>query len=353
MTKSGVNLYLDAGMQSVANDHPNFSAIMEKLLANADVQEIEDLVDIPKNLLKVSQGHISIVGEELKYDGTPLHNALTVRIIDLLKRQKPVDSLMKFMDNLMQNPSFRAVNELYGFLEACTLPITADGHFLAYKKVSKDYMSIHANPDGSHIDNHIGQKPSMPRNMVDEDSERTCSNGLHVCSYGYLDSFGSDGPQDHVLVVKINPKDVVAVPKDYNNQKMRVCAYEVVSEIPQKTEIKDRYNTDETYIRDEDEDEDDLDDEDNFESPCADCDDEDCESRDVPFRGTAKAAPQITKTTKIAPAKKAAPVGNWECRSAYDPDLSEFYANMTAGKAKYKFAQDFGVDFTDVRIRKA
>jgi hypothetical protein len=50
---------------------------------------------------------------------------------------------------------------------------------------------------------------------------------LHVCSQSYLGHFGGD----RVIVCKINPKDVVSVPADYNNAKMRVCRYEVVSEL--------------------------------------------------------------------------------------------------------------------------
>jgi len=31
MTKSGINLYLDGKMESVANDHPNYQAIVDTL----------------------------------------------------------------------------------------------------------------------------------------------------------------------------------------------------------------------------------------------------------------------------------------------------------------------------------
>ena len=41
-------------------------------------------------------------------------------------------------------------------------------------------------------------------------------------------SFGGE----RILVLKINPRDVVAIPSDYNNSKGRTCRYEVVDEIP-------------------------------------------------------------------------------------------------------------------------
>jgi len=307
MTKSGINLYLDGKMESVANDHPNYQAIVDTLLSgNATEAEIDSLVNIPKAVARFSNGRITIDNDEFRYDGMAMHNALTTRILDLLKKQKPVDSLVKFMENLMENPSFRAVNELYGFLEACTLPITSDGCFLAYKRVSQDFTSIHANPDGTHLDNAIGKVVKMARNLVDEDPNQTCSSGLHVCSFGYLSSFSGA----RTVVVKVNPKNVVAVPVDYNNQKMRVCEYEVVSEIPNETEIKDQYSTDDYSYAGDDE----------------------------------------PKATADKPAPKT---GNWECRSAFDEDLAEYYSGMTAGQAKYRFSRDFDVDFTEVRIRKA
>jgi hypothetical protein len=78
----------------------------------------------------------------------------------------------------MENPSYRAVNELYGFLEKNRLPITPDGHFLAYKKVRDDYKDIHSGT----MDNSVGKIVEMERNQVNDDKNQTCSSGLHFCS---------------------------------------------------------------------------------------------------------------------------------------------------------------------------
>ncbi len=72
----------------------------------------------------------------------------------------------------------------------------------------------------------------MPRNEVDENSEVTCSQGLHVASYSYMDHY----PGERIVICKVNPKDVVAVPADYNNAKMRVSGYEVVGEVELKND---------------------------------------------------------------------------------------------------------------------
>jgi hypothetical protein len=125
----------------------------------------------------------------------------------------------------MQNPSKRAVEELYGFLEKGNLPLTPDGHFLAYKKVRQDFKDCHTGT----MDNSVGQVVEMERNAVDDDQNRTCSAGLHFCSKEYLPHFG--GHDARTVILKINPRDVVSIPTDYNNAKGRACRYEVIGEL--------------------------------------------------------------------------------------------------------------------------
>jgi hypothetical protein len=103
--------------------------------------------------------------------------------------------------------------------------ITDDGHILAYKKVSADYKDIYSGT----FDNSVGQIVEMRRNLVNEDRTKTCSSGLHFCSMSYLSSYGT-GPGSRVVIVKVNPRDVVSVPMDYNFAKARCCRYEVVDE---------------------------------------------------------------------------------------------------------------------------
>lgn len=235
-TKQGVVAYLSSGPKTISRDAFRYEEALS-LLRNGETTEQEFLESV--DIETVFNDIIVRINEDLffdpmtnsvEYKGESLHPVLSKRLIEMWmsKGTDGILYLVRFLENLYENPSYRAVQELYGFLDACDLPITEDGHFLAYKRVDENYMSMHANPDGTRVDNHIGQKPSMPRNKVDEDSNRTCSRGLHVCSFEYLAAFGGA----HTMCVKVNPRDVVAVPKDYNNAKMRVCLYEVVGEIP-------------------------------------------------------------------------------------------------------------------------
>jgi hypothetical protein len=71
----------------------------------------------------------------------------------------------------------------------------------------------------------------MERNAVDDNKDVTCSAGLHFCSRSYLDHFGGD----RIMILKINPADVVSIPSDYNDAKGRACRYEVIGELEGET----------------------------------------------------------------------------------------------------------------------
>ena len=133
-------------------------------------------------------------------------------------------SLVWFLDNLIQNPDSHVLEQLYPFLLHNDIDISEGGHLIAYKKVRPDYYDIHSQT----IRNMPGDAPEMPRVMVQNDPSKTCAAGLHVCAKSYLNQFGYT--TDRVVLVKVNPRDVVSVPYDYNGAKMRVCKYEVLSD---------------------------------------------------------------------------------------------------------------------------
>jgi len=210
---------------TIDTDHPKYKQALDSIRQKNWDRFIE-LVDMSKQVQSFFDGTgVRVQDGSIKYNGQIIHNTLTKRIINFMRDGLPHEPLLNFFKNLMENPSHRAVNELYDFLEVGELPITEDGCFLAFKNVRSNYMDIHSGK----FDNSVGKVCEMPRNAVDEDKERTCSYGLHFCSIKYLPSFmDSDGGK--TMIVKINPKDVVAIPADYNNTKGRTCRYEVVAE---------------------------------------------------------------------------------------------------------------------------
>jgi len=222
---NNITVVIGSKPHTIAKSHITYNKVVEAI-KEGDWDKVADLVEPKKVVLNYGKGNISIQGETLYWKGKVMHNALTNRMIAMLQDEFPIEPLVLFMENLMTNPSKRAVDELYGFLEKNSLPITPDGCFLAYKKVRNDYLDIHSGT----MNNSVGMIVEMERNEVDDNKDQTCSTGLHFCSQEYLPSFGS-GAGNRVVILKINPRDVVSIPSDYNNAKGRACRYEVVGEI--------------------------------------------------------------------------------------------------------------------------
>lgn len=264
------------------SSNPQFESAITAI-KNEDIVGIRKAVKLKEAIIEASSGRLELVDGTIFVKGVKLNHSLVSRIVKMFADGFNINPLLLFLDNLLLNPSFRAQKELYGFLNACSLPITDDGYFMAYKKVNMNYTDIHSGT----MDNSVGQIVSMERNQVDEDSSRTCSSGLHVCSQDYLPHFGSawgcSDSDSRVVLVKINPKDVVAVPEDYDNAKMRVCEYEVVDELKgYKDRMTDDFTTeysDEDLNEDWDEDSDEAFME-GWDDDCNDCNDCDCTDED-------------------------------------------------------------------------
>ena len=185
-------------------------------------------------VIKEAEG-FDIQGEEIFYKGEKLPKAFSTKVLSIVRDGLPLEHFERFWQNLENNPSSKSVEELTQFLDYKELPITEDGHFLAYKGVNSDYYSVHGNKDTKVISgqvnsegriyNGIGEVIEVRRRDVDDDREKHCSFGLHAGSLEYARGFASK-----LIVVKINPADVVSVPSDCRCQKVRVCRYEVVSD---------------------------------------------------------------------------------------------------------------------------
>lgn len=170
---------------------------------------------------------------QVSFLGEPISEGLGNRLVEAAKSRdmETFESLAAFTKNLNQNPSYRAVNELYEFLVASDIKITKDGLVECFKRVNENYTDVYSGK----FDNSPGKYVHVPRNKVDENSEVTCSYGLHVCSKAYLSSYNGA----RVVKVHVHPKDFVAIPKDYYSidgqgqvkAKARVCAYKVIEDV--------------------------------------------------------------------------------------------------------------------------
>ena len=226
-TPSSLTILLGSKPYNIASTDKVYAEVIELVKANATEDDVLAVINRAQAAVQAAAQitpNIAIQNGVVTFKGQSVDNSLTTRMLSMLDEGFDLVPMAKFLENLMGNPSYRAVTELYSFLEKGNMPITPDGHFMAYKAVRADFKDIHSGT----MDNSIGAVVEMPRNGVDDDKNRTCSAGLHFCSFEYLPHFAC--AQGHVVLVKINPADVVAIPADYNDTKGRTCRYEVVGE---------------------------------------------------------------------------------------------------------------------------
>ena len=222
VTSSGITVFVKGQPPfTMPKDHKLFEQL-KKAAQASDLDEVTSLIHAANKIETFTSGKVAIVDGEVTYEGEVVHNTLAETILGLIEEDENPQILIHFLENLMLNPSYHSREQLYGFLEKCDHPITDDGRFIAYKWVRNDYKDAHSGT----FDNSVGQIIKMDRSKVDDNPNRTCSAGLHVCSKGY-GKFS-----DRLLAVAVNPRDVVSVPTDYNNSKMRVSEYEVIAELP-------------------------------------------------------------------------------------------------------------------------
>lgn len=249
-----LSITVDNVPYNVDSSHHNWDDIIVALKAG-DFAAIPELINEAKQIVVFAgTSGISVNAEygTITYHGVEIHNTLVEHIFRMKDEGFDITPMVRFLDNLMQNPAKRAVDELYSFLQAGKMPITEDGCFIAYKRVRDNYRSTH---DGKTINTPFDKMTeadkamlphtyngtttslefnngtvtvlSMPRNMVNENSNETCSFGLHFCSQGYLNHFSGE----RIVILKVNPRDVVSIPADYNDTKGRACRYEIIGEL--------------------------------------------------------------------------------------------------------------------------
>ena len=222
-----------------------------ELLKNNEYSEVESILNIKESVNSFlsnegTNNNFEIIGDIIYFNKIKMDRCLSKHVLRMIDDGFDVEPLLLFMDNLSHNPSKSVIDELYAFLDSAkAFSLTPDGCFLAYKKVRFDFKDIHSGT----FDNSPGKVVQMERNRVCDDRNQTCSTGLHFCSKEYLGSFGHD-PGDKIVLVKINPRDVVSIPVDYNNTKGRCCKYEVLRELS-KDEVDEIFEKSSVYVQDE------------------------------------------------------------------------------------------------------
>jgi len=263
-----LTLFVKGKQKTYLSDDPLFDQLMD-CVRKQDWDNLNKLMNpetliekLSKGAFKVNNGVVS-VGTE---NGTrELPEELNATILEFLKDQIPFDYLINFAVKLFANPSDSSIQQLYKYLVKNRFPICEDGDFIAYRKVTDNFKDFRTGT----FDNSVGSLVEMKREDVDSNPNVTCSAGLHAANWDYVHDSYYPG-QGRIVVMKINPADVVSVPTDYNNAKMRVCKFLVLEEVQEEYSGPRGYKYEPSHTPDEE------DPEPNMDCICEMCDG-DCE----------------------------------------------------------------------------
>ena len=261
-----LTLILNGAATSVDQSHPNFKQVRaalkdatdDELLALVEVEQVEDKVEAINTQLSLKptkQKKVTVTTDGVYYGDEKIDNQGLVDRIALLQDQGlPFDGMVKFIERLFENMSYRNRQELLAFIDRNGLTIDSEGYLICYKAVRHDYMDKFSGT----IDNSPGQIVKMERSRVDDDFQRHCSKGLHAGALEYVYWYGSG--DDRIVIVKIDPANVVSVPNDHSCQKLRTCEYEVIGDYNgelKKVSYSASQNVSDWYEADRDEDDED------------------------------------------------------------------------------------------------
>lgn len=217
-TGESITIIWEGKSHVVQKGSPNFVAL-RKAIMEENWDAIPKTLTVSKSLKEWASGKFTVEGNTFSFEGRPLPSDLNSRILKLATSNENPTPILKFWERLQKNPSMRSVEQLWSFLQHKGIPITDDGHFLAYKGVKDDFKDAHSGK----WDNSPGAINEMPRNQISDDPNHACHEGFHVGALEYAKGFSQ-----RVVVCKVDPEHVVCVPYDSSSQKMRVCKYEVI-----------------------------------------------------------------------------------------------------------------------------
>lgn len=245
--QNSITVFDGGDIALVASTDPAFAQVQDYIQQGGDdfgtVRRILDGVRVTAKAA-LAQAIDAVDGQSMEVSpyrlvhGDPVEEVILATALRLTSENADLAPLGRFLKRLERNPSPASRSQLFGWLKAGGFTITTEGMIVGYKSVRRDGLSSHAgrepvtviHQDGTvetvtgHVPYPVGSTVWMPRHLVDDDRQSACSTGLHVGTYSYAKNFS-----EQMLVVLVDPADVVSVPADYSAQKMRVARLRVAA----------------------------------------------------------------------------------------------------------------------------
>lgn len=250
-----VTFFCNGQSYQLSNQSPFYDELIKEL--QSDTPNIEGIISYCNNpVLKsyLPKGlEINLDMESVFYNGEEVNNSAIDYLFKAKQEGKNISSIESFIKRLFKNPNMDTINNLFDFVSLNSMPICDDGCFLAYKVVNENMTSIH----DFRTQHKVGENilPILSWDQVDTDRKSTCSYGYHFCSWKYIEEAfrgiqGIINAKQVLLVLKIDPEMVAAIPYDYDGSKGRARTYlvESIYSIPKK----ENYEEDKDFLKNQD-----------------------------------------------------------------------------------------------------
>lgn len=226
-----ISLMINGKTYSVIKENSLYKDVLELLKVpnpQDNAQKIVELLEVPVQIQQINSPssvykNITFDGSSIRFAGVKVENILVDQIVEMAKSGLNVSGWLLFVDKLYSNSSSGVIERLCAFLSHRNMPITTDGCFIAYKAVRSDFYDKYT---GKTFVNKVGNVIKEARQLVNDDPDVYCGKGLHAGSLQYAKDYAKN--DDIIILVKIDPSNVVTAPKDCNSQKLRCCEYEVI-----------------------------------------------------------------------------------------------------------------------------
>lgn len=240
-TVSGLTIYTQGGDTiGVPLNSPHYKDVLKEL-ENANEhseQTIRKILFQKQQKVKDFSGvDFEIIAGELLFRGKPYENEVFTRMLfeSIEKGCKP-GPLIRFLEKLEQNPNVESREMVWRWLSNQGLAIDESGDIVGFKYVTKVTETSHPElfkAGADFTDGYtgtmrikLGEPVEMPRSKVTFNENECHSGGLHVGIFSYARY------STHSLICKVNPADIVSVPKT-QFCKVRCCRYTPVRELTQ------------------------------------------------------------------------------------------------------------------------
>lgn len=240
VSKRSISAVINGEVLTVTADEATFEPCLEAV-RTSDWQKVEELCRLRNKKAVDYQEIISSCGFKVQGGYVVMNNGtgkVALGGIDtIVKRlnnlalegnQDGIERIGRFVDKVLDNPDAEIMNRIVDFIKFADVEIDSEGNLITYKYVDSDYLDSHSKT----LSNQPGSEVFMKRILVDANIDNECSTGLHVCALSYAFKFWSANKR--LVRCKLNPRDIVAIPRDYKGAKIRCCRYLVTEDVTAK-----------------------------------------------------------------------------------------------------------------------